>query len=170
MKIHRDWATPLTIGSFTLLAVTGVLMFFHLDSGLNKLAHEWLSWVFVVGVVLHVIVNLPAFKRHFTLSRGRWIMGLSLLVLGLSFLPLRPSGGKPPFAVSVQALARAPLPLLAQVGGISTDEVRLRLQHAGISSHADTDTVAGLTGPDLGAQARALSKVLKTPGSPGPNP
>lgn len=37
---YREWATPLTIGSFLLIAVTGVLMFFHLDSGLNKLAHE----------------------------------------------------------------------------------------------------------------------------------
>ena len=40
MKLQRDWATPLTIGAFGLLAVTGVLMFFHPDSGLNKAVHE----------------------------------------------------------------------------------------------------------------------------------
>ena len=37
------------MGAFTLSAVTGVLMFFHLDSGLNKAAHEWLSWAMVGG-------------------------------------------------------------------------------------------------------------------------
>lgn len=44
MTISRNWATPLTIGSFLLMAVTGLLMFFHLDTGLNKAAHEWLGW------------------------------------------------------------------------------------------------------------------------------
>ena len=43
----RESATPLTIGSFLLIAITGVLMFFHLDSGLNKLAHEWLGWAMI---------------------------------------------------------------------------------------------------------------------------
>ena len=42
MKISREWATPLTIGAFGLMSVTGMLMFFHLDTGFNKLAHEWL--------------------------------------------------------------------------------------------------------------------------------
>lgn len=41
MSSLRKWATPLTIGSFLLMGVTGILMFFHLDIGLNKLAHEW---------------------------------------------------------------------------------------------------------------------------------
>ena len=164
MKISRDWATPLTIGSFLLLAVTGILMFFHLDTGVNKLAHEWLSWVMVAGVLLHVLANLPAFKRHFTLHRGRWIIGACALVLGLSFLPLQTGGGKPPFMASVKALAGAPLPLLAQVGGISTDEARLRLTHLGIVSRSDTDTVAALVGPDLGAQAKVLGSVLKPSG------
>ncbi|NBW51152.1 MAG: DUF4405 domain-containing protein, partial [Betaproteobacteria bacterium] len=58
MKIgtQRPWITPAVIGSFTLLSVTGILMFFHLDSGLNKLAHEWLSWIFVIVVVLHILL------------------------------------------------------------------------------------------------------------------
>ncbi|EWS63204.1 hypothetical protein Y695_03563 [Hydrogenophaga sp. T4] len=37
---QRPWITPLVMGSFALSAVTGVLMFFHLDTGLNKAAHE----------------------------------------------------------------------------------------------------------------------------------
>ena len=54
MSIKREWATPITIGAFLLSAVTGVLLFFHLDSGLNKLAHEWLSWVLLAAVAFDV--------------------------------------------------------------------------------------------------------------------
>lgn len=47
-------------------------MFFHLDSGLNKTAHEWLSWAMVIGVTLHVLLNMPAFKRYFTQTPASW--------------------------------------------------------------------------------------------------
>ena len=57
---HRPWITPLVIGTFVLMAVTGSLMFFHLDSGLNKAAHEWLGWAMVIAVVLHALMNLNA--------------------------------------------------------------------------------------------------------------
>ena len=50
MAIKREWVTPIAAGGFLISAVTGVLMFFHLDTGLNKVAHEWLSWVFLGGV------------------------------------------------------------------------------------------------------------------------
>jgi hypothetical protein len=66
----REWATPLTAGTFLLMAVTGVLIFFHLDSGLNKAAHEWLGWAMIVGVAAHIVANLPAFKRYLTSRVG----------------------------------------------------------------------------------------------------
>ena len=50
---QRPWITPLVIGTFALMAVTGSLMFFHLDTGLNKTAHEWLGWAMVAAVLLH---------------------------------------------------------------------------------------------------------------------
>ena len=85
---HRPWITPLVVGAFLLSAVTGVLMFFHLDSGLNKTAHEWLSWAMVVGVTLHILLNLTAFKRYFTQTIAKAVMGVFALVLALSFIPL----------------------------------------------------------------------------------
>ena len=87
--------------------VTGVLMFFHLDSGLNKLAHEWLSWAMVVGVALHVLLNLPAFKRYLGQKLALGVMGVFALVLALSFFS--PAGAKkePPFGAPIHALAKA---------------------------------------------------------------
>lgn len=39
----RKCATPLTIGASLLPGVTGILMFFHANSGLNALAQEWVG-------------------------------------------------------------------------------------------------------------------------------
>jgi hypothetical protein len=51
MAIQRERVTPIAAGAFLLSAITGVLIFFHVDSGLSKLAHEWLSWALLGGVV-----------------------------------------------------------------------------------------------------------------------
>lgn len=157
---HRPWITPVVIGAFGLSAVTGVLMFFHLDSGLNKTAHEWLSWAMVIGVSLHVLLNLPAFKRYFTQITGRVVIGLFALVLALSFIPAGGSGGEPGFAPPVRALAKAPITVLAQVAGTSTDEVKAKLQAQGLTVTSDQQSVADLVGSDLRQQIGAMSKVL----------
>lgn len=161
MKLQRDWITPVTIGAFGVLAVTGVLMFFHLDSGLNKAVHEWLSWLLVGAVALHAVVNWGAFRRHLTARRGRAVVGVFALLLGLSFAPLGKTSGGPPFAVPVQALAAAPLPVLAQVGRVPVEEMRARLQRAGLTPASDTDSVGSLVGPDRKRQLRVLAKVLE---------
>jgi hypothetical protein len=159
--VQREWVTPLTMGAFGLLATTGVLMFFHLDSGLNKTAHEWLGWVLVGGVALHAAVNANALKRHLASTRGRAVIGAFALLLALSFVPT--GGGQPPFVQPVRSLANAPLPVLAQVGGVSQDEMRRRLAQAGLAVRSDDDTVARMAGKDLGRQMRVLSRVLAAP-------
>lgn len=157
---QRPWITPLVIGTFALMAVTGSLMFFHLDTGLNKTAHEWLGWAMVAAVLLHLLLNMNAFKRYFTQTTGRWVMLACAAVLALSFVPLGNGGGKPPFVAPMQALASAPLSTVAQVGGISTAELRARLGSAGVASQSDAQTIKELVGPDFGQQMRTLGKVL----------
>ena len=157
---HRPWITPLVIGAFGLSAVTGVLMFFHLDSGLNKTAHEWLSWAMVIGVLLHLLLNMNAFKRYFTQTTARVVMGVFALVLALSFIPAGGAKSEPGFAPPVRALAQAPISVLAQVAGTSTDEVRAKLTAAGLTVANEQQSVADLVGPDLRQQIGALTRVL----------
>jgi hypothetical protein len=158
LSAQRPWITPVVIGAFFLSAVTGVLMFFHLDSGLNKTAHEWLSWAMVIGVGLHVLLNMPAFKRYFKQTTGRVVMGAFALVLALSFIPA--GGSEPGFAPPVRALAKTPITVLAQVAGTSTDDMKARLQAQGLTVTSDQQSVADLVGPDLRQQIGAISKVL----------
>ena len=146
MKISRDWATPVTIGTFALMAVTGGLMFFHLDTGLNKLAHEWLGWVMVAGVAAHAAANWPGFKRYFLSSRtGRAIIAASLVVLAGSFVSL-PGGpkGQPPHVMALKAVTRAPIADVAPLSGRPAAQLIDELAKAGIllpSAEASLDSV-----------------------------
>jgi 4-amino-4-deoxy-L-arabinose transferase-like glycosyltransferase len=156
MKLSRDWFTPLTTGAFVLLAVTGVLLFFHFDTGLNKLAHEWLSWVLLAAAAGHVATNFGALKRHLAGTRGRAIIGAFALLLGLSFMPLGRGEAEPPFAGVVHALARAPLPAVAQVVGVSEPVLRERLLAAGVQVEDSQGSIEAAVGPGLRPQVRAL--------------
>lgn len=153
---HRPWITPLVMGAFLLLTVTGVLMFFHLDSRLNKLAYEWLSWALLAGVLLHVGLNVNAFKRYLSQPTARVVMGVFVLALGLSFVPLGGAKNEPGFDPPVHALA--------QVAGTSTDDIKARLQAQGLNVTSEQQLVADLVGNDLRQQIGALTPVLSASG------
>jgi hypothetical protein len=159
MKIKRDWATPLTAGAFLLTAVTGVLMFFHLDTGINKTAHEWLSWILVFGVGMHLVPNFIGFKRYLASSKGKLLMGGFALLLALSFIPMGGSN-EPPFVSPIKALSSAPLTTLAQVAQITPDQLAARMADAGITVKSYDQNVNELVGNDFRKQTRLLKEVL----------
>lgn len=159
MKINREWATPLTAGAFTLMAVTGVLMFFHLDRGLNHDAHEWMGWAMLVGVGAHVTANFSNFKKHLNTKTGRSIIASCLLVLGLSFISPPQEDRGPGWAPPVVALGKMQLAKLALVAQMSEDEVRIRLAAIDPAAHS-VDSIRELVGHDLRAQVRALNTIF----------
>lgn len=159
MKLQREWITPITMGSFLLSAVTGVLIFFHLDAGANKFVHEWLSWVLLAGVALHAAVNFNAVKKHLLTRRGQWLLGLFVVLLAVSFVPL--AGDKePPFVTPVRALANAPLATLAEVGKMSPAQLTERLQRAGLNPVSMQQSLSDLAGSDTRKQMRLLGTLL----------
>lgn len=162
MKIDRAWATPLTIGAFLLSAVTGVLMFFHADIGLNKEAHEWLGWILVAGVAFHAMVNFGAFKRHFGTGMGKLLIGLFALLLALSFVPLGEEKGGPPTLAPVRALANAPIATLADVAQVSADEMMARIRAEGLQPASTRQSLGELVGKDMHRQVEVLARLLKT--------
>ncbi len=158
MKLNRDWITPLTIGSFVLVATTGILMFFHVNTGLSKVAHEYLSWIFLGAVALHVLVNIRPFKKAFASNRGRSLVAAFVLVLAGSLVPA--SNAEPPFAPPIRALGQAPLTEVADIANIDTAELRRRLNTAGVEMTSDEQSLQELVGDDLRAQVKALNSVF----------
>lgn len=159
MSTLRQWATPMTIGAFLLSAVTGILMFFHLDTGLNKAAHEWLSWAMVIGVGLHLMVNVRAFKTHLKKPRAQAVIGAFALVLAVSFLPLGGAGGGSPVAAVMGGLGRAPVEQVIALTGEEAGAGLARLKAAGIEAEPG-QSIGALAGGDRGRQADILKVIF----------
>jgi hypothetical protein len=141
----REAATPLTIGSFLIIAVTGILMFFHLDSGLNKLAHEWLGWAMLAAVALHASVHFKSFSRYFTRPRALAVIGASAILLAASFISPSGKSSKPPHILAAQAVLDAPIRLVADMTGRDSGSIVRDLASAGFSADAESSlrSVAG---------------------------
>ncbi len=158
----REWITPITTGAFLLTAVTGVLLFFHAATGLNKAVHEWLSWIFLIGAVFHLILNFTSFKKHLTQRKGQVLMGTFALLLVLSFVPFDEEGHHgSPLIPPAKALARTPLSTLAQVAGTSPDQLRDRLSREGITVASYEQSLSELVGDDFRAQVHILEELLE---------
>lgn len=164
MAIKREWVTPLTIGAFLLSAVTGVLMFFHVDTGLNKVAHEWLGWALVAGVLLHAFVNFGGFKRHFGTKQGKALIGLFALLLVLSFAPVGGEKGGPPRLAPARALANASIATLAEVARVTPEQMLERVKAEGLQPVSAQQSLGELVGNDMHRQVEVLARLLQDAG------
>ena len=162
MSIKREWITPITAGSFLLLAVTGGFMFFHAAPGMAKEMHEWLSWVFLAAVAFHAIVNFSALKNYLFQRKGQVLFGAFVLILLVSFAPFGDDEGEGhPLAAPVRALAHAPLSTVAQVAETSAEEILARLKQEGLAVQSPQQSLTDLIGDDMHKQLHFLQIVLK---------
>lgn len=168
--ILRTWATPLTIGAFVVMGVTGTLMFFHLDTGLNKPLHEWAGLVMVGAVAAHLLLNWRPFVTYFKRPFAALMMAAGAVVLALSFaLPAEgeANGAGGPLGPALAGLGRAPLSALAAVSAEPPEALVARLQAAGYPGATPDQTVGQLAGGNRGAEVRLLNLVL-SPAAPRP--
>jgi hypothetical protein len=163
MRLAREWATPITIGVFAIMSVTGILMFFHLNTGLNKTVHQWAGLVMVAGVALHIAVNWRAFQNYFLSGvLGRGLIGLGIVVLAASFLPLGGArGGGSPGALAVNAIAAAPISSVAPLTGKSVAQVLEDLSKAGIVLPNGEASIGSVTGGDRALQGKAIAVLFR---------
>lgn len=162
MNFNRKWVTSFTAGSFLLSAVTGVLVFFHLDSGSNKFFHEWLSWALLIGAALHLSTNFNAFKKYCAIRSNQLTIAAFVAILAISFIPTG-KDSKPPFFSSVKALSNAPLTTLSEVAKISPEDLQQRLAKNGYSVPSNPKKLTDIVGNDLGGQMRALNIIFNSP-------
>lgn len=155
MGAWRKWITPLTIGSFVLMAVTGVLMFYHKDTGVNKLAHEWLSWLFLAAVALHVATHWISFKRYLVSVKALSVIGAIAAVLALSFYPWRGVKPEPPARTVMKVLRRATVAELAPIAHVTPAEAVAKLRAAGFSR-----AEAGKSPADIAGDGKKADTVL----------
>lgn len=136
----RRWATPMTIGAFMLISITGIMMFFHIELGIIKVAHEWLSWLMLLAVGLHVVVNWRAFSRYFSQKPAVAVIGVFALLLLAAMLiqgdeRRGPQGRGGPMQAA-QVLLTAPLDKVADITGNTPNGLRAKLQEKGFAVDA----------------------------------
>lgn len=142
----RSYATPVVFGAIGISSITGVLLFFHADTGYAKLAHEWLGWLLIVAAVVHVYTNRAAFAAHLNGTKGRVIV-VAFAVLIVSAIVPWPTGGGEGGGVegagdgggllaAEYTLTHTSLESLAPITGRDVDQLVDRLRTAGFDGAA----------------------------------
>lgn len=152
----RTWATPLTMGFFLLLAVTGVAMFFHIETPLNKLLHEWLGWALLAAVGAHLWLNRRPLSAYLKRPMALTIMGAAIVILLASFMLPTPGAGPVPVRAALGSLAQAPISTLASLAGTDPAVLlsKLAADHPGARAE---QSLADLTGGDVQAALGLLA-------------
>jgi uncharacterized membrane protein YhaH (DUF805 family) len=104
----KDIATSFTALTFLVIAISGVMMFFHFNKIMVKELHEILGLVFVVAAFLHLIVNWKSMKNYFS---KKSFVTISLIVIVISgiFVVQSNEKGENPKAVTIQKILEAPI-------------------------------------------------------------
>ena len=142
------------------MAFTGLLMFFHLDRGISHLAHEWLSFAFLLGATLHISKNITGFKQLLSSRVGQVCILLFISIAAVSYFVPEEKKGPPSWAGAVRALSEMPLTDLSKVAKVRPQELRSRLSENGIDASNDEQSIEELVGPSLRKQASALKVIF----------
>lgn len=134
MKL-RSIASPLTIASFIVVATTGLCLFFGYRGGLVDPIHEIASLLFVLGCVLHIVVNWKPVVLHIKRPLGAILTGVFLLITVIAVVPHDDAaGGGNPVRKSVALLLDADLSVLAALTKKSEAVLQERLKRLEISA------------------------------------
>lgn len=104
----KELATSFTSIIFLVIASSGVMMFFHFNSGLVKSLHEILGLVFVFAACLHVLVNWKSMKNYF--SKKIFISAIIIItIVSAGFIMQSGSKGTNPKQVLIEKILNAPI-------------------------------------------------------------
>ncbi len=133
----RTWATPLTIGSFLLMAATGLLLFFEWNAGLTTVVHQWFSWFFLIGVAGHLAINVRPLTSHLKSSGGRASIAIFTVVFAASILSWGQITGPQLERPIMAALVEAPLSTLAAMTHRQPEALVRKLEANGLIAAGD---------------------------------
>nr|WP_320132590.1 DUF4405 domain-containing protein [uncultured Holophaga sp.] len=146
----RSIATPLTIGTFIVVGVTGICMLLGVH-GLVNPVHEISSVLFVLGSVLHILVNWKPTAAHLKKPMGASLALICALVTVAALVMPSRKGANPRQAMgqAAELCLGADLGRLADLTGQPQQELMHRLARVGVSApdaHATLRQIAQANG------------------------
>ena len=127
----KDLATSLTTLVFIVIAVSGVMMFFHVFDSYVKSLHEILGLFFILAVMFHVIFNWKSMKNYFN-KKTFVSSALALSAVSLSFV-LTASGGENPKMKIIKSVIDSPIERSFALLGSDMAAVKTKLASNGIT-------------------------------------
>lgn len=154
----RDVVTPVTIVTFVVSTVTGVMLLLHWNTGLVRFSHEWLSMVFSAIALWHLVKNWRAFmgylKRH--AAQAAFVASIVVSVAFTGMTGTTGGGNVNPGAV-FGALSAARLEAAAPALGMTPEKAMEVLKTANIdATPGETLTVIGERAGRNGAAVASL--------------
>lgn len=128
----RKWSTPITIGSFIIVGVSGILMFFKIRFGLLTVAHEWISIVLVIGSIFHIAGNFDAFKRYFKKPVSLAAISIITLIGIAAFAVPGNSHERKPILDLTEKMQNISLTLAAQITETDPGSIQTHLKSHGL--------------------------------------
>lgn len=130
MKLTRNFITPLITIIFFVVALSGLLMLFHVFDGYTEVVHEIFGLFFVVFSVLHVIINWKALKIHF---KKRIFVLATIVVAVISILLVVQQQNSPKFdTILIERITNAPIKDVLKVLQVDSIEAVKKLEENGI--------------------------------------
>lgn len=155
----RDVVTPVTIVTFVVSTVTGVMLLLHWNTGLVRFSHEWLSMAFSAIALWHLVKNWRAFlgylKRY--AAQAAFVATIALSVVFTGLTGTTGGGSVNPGAV-FGALSGATLEAAAPALGLTPDKAMEVLKAANIDA-APGDTLTAI-GERAGKNGAAVASLL----------
>lgn len=140
----RAWATPLAIATFVLMAGTGVLMFFGINTGITDVIHQWFSWLFLLAVGAHLTMHVRSIARHMQSTSVRLGVGLFATILVLSLFSWGTVTGPQLKRPIERAMLEASVNSLATVTHVSSATLVARFSAIGVDT-TGRETIAQLS-------------------------
>jgi len=138
-------ATSSTATVFIVIAITGVMLFFHLFESNVKELHEVMGVVFVVAALAHIAANWRAMRNYFS-KKIFILIGtiVAIVVVGFIAPTLAPkTKGENPKKVLIDSMLHAPIEHSFAILAGDSDVAKAKLQTQGIELKGDSiDAIA----------------------------
>ncbi len=172
-NVVRQWITPLTMGTFIVSAVTGILLLFHIKSGFIIWSHEWISLAFVIGTIIHCVINFTPLKYAVVRPKGAVIVMVFIAITAIALMTqgqekgdFHGHGGRGGYTNNTEetikmtvAMSNLPLNTLATATGHTLIEVSDALANANIIIESQSQTLTELAGIN-GSNPQDLLKLV----------
>ena len=79
----KTWLSPFVAVAFAVIAVTGVMLFFHIKSGPIMALHEWFGWLFAIAGTVHLLLNLRPLLAYLRRPVALISLGVGLALVAL---------------------------------------------------------------------------------------